>query len=74
MDNDRGTLAAPKKQLSLYDSTCLIVGIIIGAGVYQAAPDIAKGAECWWGVLMIWVVGGLLSLCGALGYAELATA
>ncbi|UCG57471.1 MAG: amino acid permease [Phycisphaerales bacterium] len=38
------------------------------------APDIAKGAFCWWGVLAIWVVGGLLSLCGALGYAELATA
>ena len=37
------------------------------------APDIAKGAFCWWGVLAIWVVGGLLSLCGALGYAELAT-
>jgi len=64
----------PKKELSLFDSTCLIVGIIIGAGIYQMAPDIAKGAFCWWGVLAIWVVGGLLSLCGALGYAELATA
>jgi len=65
---------APKKELSLFDSTCLIVGIIIGAGIYQTAPNVAKGAGCWWGVLVIWVVGGLLSLCGALGYAELATA
>ena len=64
----------PKKALSLFDSTCLIVGIIIGAGIYKTAPDVAKGAGCWWGVLAIWVVGGLLSLCGALGYAELATA
>jgi len=65
---------APKRELSLYDSSCIIVGIIIGAGIYQMAPDIARGAFCWWGVLAIWVIGSLLSLCGALGYAELATA
>ncbi|MBI5819635.1 MAG: APC family permease [Verrucomicrobia bacterium] len=64
----------PTPQLSLFDSTCLIVGIIIGAGIYQMAPDIARGAGSAWGVLGIWVLGGLLSLCGALGYAELATA
>ena len=64
----------PTPQLSLFDSTCLIVGIIIGAGIYQMAPDIAKGAGGAWGVLGIWVLGGLLSLCGALCYAELATA
>ena len=66
--------ATPKRALSLFDSTCIIVGIIIGAGIYQMAPDIAKGARCWWGVFAIWTVGGLLSLFGALGYAELATA
>ena len=64
----------PKKELSLFDSTCIIVGIIIGAGIYQMAPNIAKGAGSWWGVLLIWIAGGLLSLCGALCYAELATA
>jgi len=66
--------ATPKRELSLFDSTCLIVGIIIGAGIYQTTPDVAKGAGSGWGVLAIWVVGGLLSLCGALGYAELASA
>jgi len=64
----------PKKELSLFDSACIIVGIIIGAGVYQMAPDIARGAGSLKGVLAIWCVGGLLSLCGALSYAELATA
>lgn len=64
----------PKKELSLFDSTCLIVGIIIGAGIYQMAPDVAKGAGCWWGVFLIWIVGGIVSLFGALGYAELASA
>jgi APA family basic amino acid/polyamine antiporter len=64
----------PKKQLSIFDSTCLIVGIIIGAGIYEVAPDVAKGAGNWWAFLGIWAVGGLISLCGALGYAELASA
>lgn len=68
------TGAMPKRELSLFDSTCIIVGIIIGAGIYQMAPDIAKGAGSGWGVLALWTVGGLLSLCGALCYAELATA
>jgi len=64
----------PKRELSLFDSTSIIVGIIIGAGIYQMAPDIAGGVRSPWGVAVIWIVGGLLSLCGALSYAELATA
>lgn len=66
-------MAQPKQELNLFDSTNLIVGIIIGAGIYQMAPDIAKGVGGPWGVLGIWLAGGLLSLCGALCYAELAT-
>ena len=50
------------------------MGIIIGAGIFQMAPDIAKGAYCWWGVLVIWLAGGVISFFGALGYAELASA
>ena len=65
---------AVKKELSLFDSTCIIVGIIIGVGIYQMAPMAARGAGSWWGVLAIWAAGGMLSLCGALCYAELATA
>jgi amino acid transporter len=64
----------PKRELSLFDSTCLIMGIIIGVGIYQTAPDVARGVFSLWGVLAIWTVGGLLSLCGALNYSELASA
>ena len=62
----------PQPVLSLLDSTNLIVGIIIGVGIYQMAPDIAKGAGSPWGLMLIWLAGGLVSLCGALNYAELA--
>ncbi len=68
------TPAAPKRQLNLFDSTCIIVGIIIGAGIYQTAPQVAAGAGSAGGTLLFWAIGGLLSLFGALGYAELAAA
>jgi amino acid transporter len=65
---------APKKELSLFDTTCIIVGIIIGAGIYETAPTVAAGMGGWPGVFGIWLAGGLLALTGALCYAELATA
>ena len=68
------TIPEYKKELSLFDSTCLIVGIIIGVGIYQTAPEVARGAFSWWGVMLIWTAGGVISLFGALGYAELASA
>jgi APA family basic amino acid/polyamine antiporter len=37
--------AAPRHQLSLLDSTCIIVGIIIGASIYHSSPDIASAAS-----------------------------
>ena len=66
--------AAPKRQLTLFDSTCIIVGIIIGAGIYETSPMIAGCAAGPAWLIGFWLLGGLLSLIGALCYAELATA
>jgi APA family basic amino acid/polyamine antiporter len=63
----------PKKELSLFDSTCIIVGIIIGAGIYETAPTVARCLGSGWGVMLAWLAGGFLALTGALCYAELAT-
>ena len=65
---------APKKELTLFDSTCLIMGIIIGTGIFVFAPTVAKGVGSSGGVFAIWIVGGILSLLGTLCYAELASA
>ncbi|MBW1914586.1 MAG: amino acid permease [Deltaproteobacteria bacterium] len=65
---------APKKELSLFDSVCIIVGIIIGAGIFEITPTVASCMGGWAGILAIWLAGGLLALTGALCYAELATA
>jgi len=68
------TGSGPKRVLSLFDTTNLIVGIIVGAGIFVAAPSVARGAGSGAAVLALWFVGGMLSFCGAAGYAELATA
>ncbi|MHC4882198.1 MAG: APC family permease [Planctomycetota bacterium] len=64
----------PKKTLSVFDSVCIIVGIIIGAGIYETAPLVAGSMGSGTGTLAIWLLGGLIALAGALNYSELATA
>lgn len=66
--------AGPQRLLSLLDAVCIIAGIIIGAGIYQMTPAVARGAGGMPQLMGLWIVGGLLSLCGALSYAELAAA
>jgi amino acid transporter len=66
-------IATPKPALSVFDAVMIITGIVIGAGIYSAPPLVAKftGNVEW--MLIAWVLGGVLSLIGALNYAELAT-
>ncbi len=60
--------------LGLLDATLLIVGSVIGSGIFFA-PSIMAGYLQSPGLLLgLWVVGGLLTLAGALSYAELAAA
>jgi APA family basic amino acid/polyamine antiporter len=63
----------PRQELTLFDSTCIIVGIIIGAGIYETAPTVAACLGSGPGLLALWLAGGVLALTGALCYAELAT-
>jgi basic amino acid/polyamine antiporter, APA family len=66
--------AAPKRQLTLLDTTSIIVGIIIGSSIYKSAGDIAATVPDVYWLVGVWVAGGILSLVGALCYTELANA
>jgi APA family basic amino acid/polyamine antiporter len=71
-----GSAASPGlvRGLGLLDATMLIVGSSIGSGIF-VAPSIMAGYVQTPGVLLgLWVVGGLLTLFGALAYAEMAAA
>jgi amino acid transporter len=65
---------SPRRRLTLLDCTCIIVGIIIGAGFYETTPQVARGAGGAAALLAVWLVGGAVSLVGALCYAELTAA
>jgi amino acid transporter len=69
-----GPRPRPGRSLSLFDATCIIAGIIIGAGIFETAPAVAACARGPAATLGLWLAGGLLALIGALCYAELATA
>lgn len=65
--------SSPRRELSLFDSVCIIVGIVIGAGIYKS--PLVAGKVCGdWSLISVWLLGGILALIGALCYAELATA
>jgi len=66
-------MSQPRRELSLFDCTAMIVGIIIGAGLYEATPRIAGVVGSVGELIAVWVAGGVFALVGAMCYAELAT-
>ncbi|MEN9521031.1 MAG: hypothetical protein RLZZ381_3619, partial [Cyanobacteriota bacterium] len=60
--------------LAFIDAVALIVGIVIGAGIFETPALVAANAGSEIVVLLVWLLGGAMSLIGALCYAELATA
>jgi amino acid transporter len=62
----------PAAQLSLVDTISLIVGIVVGVAIFRAPGTVFGNVEYAWQGLNVWLLGGLLSLMGALCFAELA--
>lgn len=62
------------RALGPIEGTCIVVGTVIGSGIFLTPSSIAERlAPFGFGtIILVWIVGGLLSLAGALSYAELA--
>ena len=63
----------PLELLSVGDGIFLTVGMIIGALIFKAPSMVAGATSGPWPFLFAWLLGGAISLCGALVYAELAS-
>ena len=61
-----------KRELGLFDSTMVVVGSMIGSGIFLVTPGMAQlvGNPGW--LLLSWVITGLLTITAALSYGELA--
>lgn len=60
-----------KRDLSLLDSTMINVGSMIGSGIFIVPAAIALQLQSSLLIMLVWVVGGIISMCGALSVAEL---
>jgi len=60
-----------KRELGLLDGTMLVVGSMIGSGIFIVSSDIARqvGSAGW--LTLIWVVSGLITMIAAVSYGEL---
>ena len=57
--------------LSLFDLTMIVIGLVIGMGIFRTASDSARSAITPTVFFVAWFVGGIIALCGALTYAEI---
>jgi len=63
-----------KRQLGLFDSSMMVIGIVIGSGIFMTTGLMAEAIPSASLILLAWVLGGLQMLAGALTYAELGAA
>ncbi|MEZ5850635.1 MAG: amino acid permease [Hyphomicrobiaceae bacterium] len=63
-----------KRSVTLTTATALAVADMIGIGVFTSLGFQVIGLPSGFAVMALWIVGGLVAMCGALSYAELATA
>ena len=69
-----GTADPLPRRLGFWATTALVIGTTIGSGIFRVPAAVAGDAGSIWGVAAVWVLGGLITLCGALATAELAAA
>jgi APA family basic amino acid/polyamine antiporter len=59
------------RRLGTWDGAMIVIGGVIGAGIFRTPSTLAQRTGSGWELLALWAVGGLLTLAGVLSYAEL---
>ena len=71
MDRNESPVGTPAKLLSVSDGMLLTIGMVIGVGIFKLPSMVAGNTTDTTQYLLVWLLGGAVSLCGALVYAEL---
>src|SRR6478672_13376016 len=61
----------PAKKLNLFDFTMIMVSLVIGMGIFRTPANVAKAVDTPFIFFGVWILGGVIALCGALTYAEI---
>jgi len=64
----------PQGLLSVFDAVTIMVGLVVGVGIFRAPSIVASNVETEWMFVAVWIIGGVITLIGALCYAELSAA
>lgn len=67
LETEKGFL----RKLGLLDTSFLVIGAVVGSGIFMTPGIIAAGLPSPGLLLSVWLAGGLITLCGALTFAEL---
>ena len=70
---DKMIAGGPRPALHLIDVVALVVGMVVGAGIFRTPSLIAANAGSEMAVLIVWVAGAVISLAGVMCYSELAS-
>jgi basic amino acid/polyamine antiporter, APA family len=70
---NQGPPAEFNKSLNLFDSMAIVIGSMIGSGIFIVSADMARGLGSPGWLLVGWLVSGLMTLIAALSYGELAS-
>lgn len=62
---------AAKNKLGRFSLTMIVIGLVIGMGIFRTSKDVAAAAVTPAIFFLAWIVGGLVAICGALTYAEI---
>lgn len=65
---------APRRVLGPWQASSVVIGMVVGAGIFRSASVVAASLQNDWLILAAWAVGGVFALAGALCYAELSSA
>ena len=61
----------PAKQLTTFDLTIIMVSFVIGMGIFRTPSNVANALSSPTEFFLVWIIGGLVAICGALTYAEI---
>jgi APA family basic amino acid/polyamine antiporter len=62
------------RRITLFTATCIVIANMVGTGVFTSLGFQVGGIQSPFALIMLWIVGGIIALCGALSYGELAAA
>jgi len=71
METQTATITDLPRKLGMLDATVMVIGIVIGSGIFVLPNLIARNLPSRLAILSVWIISGVLSFFGALAYSEL---